>query len=111
MTTFLSKLALGCEHQDVVCHGDSFKEISINQLINKRILNLKPLIEYYKVVTSKNENFFLENLFFDKLAGTDKLRKQIISGLSEEEIRMTWQEDLEAFKVIRSKYLLYPDFD
>jgi len=33
-----------------------------------------------------------------------------VSGMSEEEIRMSWQEDLEKFKVTREKYLLYPDF-
>lgn len=47
--------------------------------------------------------------YFDKLAGTAKLREQIIQGLSEEEIKISWQEDLDKFKVIRSKYLLYPD--
>ncbi|MDR2121502.1 MAG: DUF1343 domain-containing protein [Flavobacteriaceae bacterium] len=52
--------------------------------------------------------FFLENLFFDKLAGTDKLRKQIIAGRSEKEIKYSWKSDLEEFKKIRIKYLLYP---
>jgi len=47
--------------------------------------------------------------YFDQLAGTAKLREQIIRGLSEEDIKQTWVEDLNKFKVIRSKYLLYPD--
>ena len=49
--------------------------------------------------------------FFDTLAGTDELRKQIEAGLSEEEIRLTWQEELNDFKKIRKQYLLYPDFE
>ncbi len=49
--------------------------------------------------------------YFEKLAGTDKLRKQIEKGLTEEEIRETWQEDIEGFKKIRKKYLLYTDFE
>jgi uncharacterized protein YbbC (DUF1343 family) len=45
-----------------------------------------------------------------KLAGNDILRKQIIMGLTEDEIRESWKEDLEKFKTIRKKYLLYKDF-
>lgn len=55
------------------------------------------------------EKFF--NDFFEKLAGTKELRKQIEAGKTEEEIKATWQEDLAAFKQIRKKYLLYTDFE
>ena len=53
------------------------------------------------------ENFFLKNNFFDKLAGTDQLRKQIKEGKSLGEIRASWQPGLEKFYQIRDKYLLY----
>jgi uncharacterized protein YbbC (DUF1343 family) len=59
----------------------------------------------------KKDKFFVSPNFFDKLAGTTKLRKQIEEGVSEEEIRASWQADLEKYKVIRKKYLLYPDFN
>jgi uncharacterized protein YbbC (DUF1343 family) len=55
------------------------------------------------------DNFF--TAYFDKLAGSTRLRQQIMEGLSAEEIRSTWSEDLAAFKKIRKKYLLYPDFE
>lgn len=55
------------------------------------------------------EKFF--NDFFEKLAGTKELRKQIEKGMTEEEIKAMWQKDLTAFKQIRKKYLLYPDFE
>ena len=45
--------------------------------------------------------------FFENLVGTDQVRKAIVAGLSEEEIRSSWQADLERFKQIRKKYLLY----
>jgi uncharacterized protein YbbC (DUF1343 family) len=57
------------------------------------------------------EKFFSSPNFFDKLAGTTELRNQIIDGVSEEEIRASWQKDLEAYKIIRKKYLLYTDFN
>ena len=40
----------------------------------------------------------LFNNFFDKLAGSDKLRKQIISNMSIEDIKLSWQDDLLEFK-------------
>lgn len=51
------------------------------------------------------EPFFIP--FFEKLAGTDRLRKQIIAGKSEAEIRASWQAELKTFKQIRAKYLIY----
>jgi len=45
------------------------------------------------------------------LAGSDQLRKQLIAGKSETEIRESWQADLAAFKGMRRKYLIYEDFE
>lgn len=44
---------------------------------------------------------------FDKLAGTTKLKEQIISGKTENEIRASWEPELGHFKQLRLKYLLY----
>jgi uncharacterized protein YbbC (DUF1343 family) len=73
-------------------------------------LNLTWLKTMYSNYPNK-EKFFISPNFFDKLAGTTKLRKQIEEGVSEEEIRASWQADLDHYKVIRKKYLLYPDFN
>jgi len=56
----------------------------------------------------EKEHFF--NNFFERLTGTSELRRQIIAGYNAVEIRASWQEDLNSFHKIRSKYLLYPDF-
>lgn len=56
---------------------------------------------------SRRYNFFLDNGFFEKLAGTTELRRQIEADMSENEIRATWQPGLERFKEIRKKYLIY----
>ena len=50
------------------------------------------------------------NNFFEKLAGTDELRNQIIAGKTENQIRQTWHSDIEQFLVTRKKYLLYKDY-
>ena len=67
-------------------------------------INLNWLIESYNNCPEK-EKFF--NSFFDKLAGTDKLRLQIIEAKTAKEIKESWQENLNEFKKIRNKYLLY----
>ena len=67
--------------------------------------SLKYLMAMYRI--APEGNFFPKSNFFDKLAGTKELRKQIESGMSEEEIRATWQPALEHFKEIRKKYLIY----
>jgi uncharacterized protein YbbC (DUF1343 family) len=67
-------------------------------------LELKWLIEAYQNTSDKTKFF---NGFFTKLAGTKKLQQQIESGTSEEIIRKSWQKDLETFKKMRTKYLIY----
>lgn len=70
-------------------------------------INLDFLISAYNNFPRKDE-FFIS--FFEKLAGTSQLRKMIEEGKSSEEIYASWQEDLEVFKSIRKRYLLYKDF-
>ncbi|MCC6186414.1 MAG: DUF1343 domain-containing protein [Chitinophagaceae bacterium] len=74
--------------------------------ITSKEMNLSYLLHAYQWSTNKDKFF---NSFFEKLAGTTLLRKQIIAGKTEEEIRASWQPELQKFKTIRSKYLLYED--
>jgi uncharacterized protein YbbC (DUF1343 family) len=90
-----------------VCYGQNLSDASDMILIESRI-ELIWLLECYKILSPKTEFF---NNYFDKLAGNSKLREQIKAGKSETEIRRSWQSDLEKFKKIRKKYLLYPDFE
>jgi uncharacterized protein YbbC (DUF1343 family) len=88
------------KHENKICFG-------IDLRFQKKILNsinLDWIIECYNK-SSEKENFFTLN--FDKLAGTDKLRLKIISGMSAEKISETWKEGLVEFQKIREKYLLY----
>ncbi len=72
-------------------------------------IQLKYLLEAYKLFPNK-DSFFLTNNFFNKLAGNDMLMKQIKNGITENKIRKSWEKDLNKFKAIRRKYLLYKDF-
>lgn len=86
-------------HNGKKCIGENLtKEPKLNQL------ELKYLINAYNHTADKSKFF---NSFFTKLAGTKKLQQQIEMGLSEDEIRATWEIGLNQFKKTRSKYLLY----
>ncbi len=73
-------------------------------------IQLKWIMQAYKLFPDK-ENFFLKTSHFNRLAGNDLLMQQIKNGISETEIRKTWEPALSNFKKIRKKYLLYKDFE
>ncbi|MCX6172762.1 MAG: DUF1343 domain-containing protein [Flavobacterium sp.] len=86
-------------YKNQLCYGDDLTTI---QKVNK--LELKWLIKAYNSTVEKSKFF---NSFFTKLAGTKKLQQQIELGISEEEIRKSWEKGLADFKVMRKKYLIY----
>jgi uncharacterized protein YbbC (DUF1343 family) len=86
-------------HKDILCYGEDLSKI---KKVNR--LELKWLIKAYANTSDKTVFF---NDFFTKLAGTKKLQEQIIEGVSEKEIRKSWEADLNAFKEMRKLYLIY----
>jgi len=95
------------KHENKVCHGIDLRKETKSSLHDYGKLNLTYLIDAYKDISAQKLDFFLDNNFFEKLAGTDDLRGQIKAGMSEEEIRNTWSEGIERFKKVRAKYLIY----
>ncbi len=71
-------------------------------------LDLQYLLRWHQLFQQHNAVFFNSPGFMDKLAGTDQLRLQIQQGLSEAQIRASWQAELQQFKQQRQPYLLYP---
>ncbi|MCD6065901.1 MAG: hypothetical protein K0S33_727 [Bacteroidetes bacterium] len=91
---------LECKGFDLRVFGDEVIKVS-------RQLYLFWLIETYAEL--KRPDFFDEN--FNYHAGNDLLQKQIKEGKTEEEIRKSWKADIDKFKLVRKKYLLYKDFE
>jgi len=87
--------------------GRDLRFLSEKEIRESRKINLSFLLEAFRNFPER-ERFF--NPFFDRLAGTNMLRNQIKAGLTEEQIRQSWQPGLESFRKIRAQYLLYPDF-
>ena len=87
------------KYQDQTCYGVDLR----NEPYPSK-LDLGHVIGFYK--KWKDVDDFFTN-YFNTLAGTDKLRKDIEKGLSEDEIRASWQDDIEKYKAKRTNYLLY----
>lgn len=86
-----------------LCYGLDLRDVDAR----KQGFTLKYVLDFYRKATDKSK-FFTSAAYFDKLAGTDSLRQQLVSGKSETEIRQSWQTGLNQYKTIRKKYLLYP---
>ena len=104
--------------KDQVCYGWNISgttEDVLKKVDNK--VQLKYLLEAYKLFPAKDSFFILpksgnaDQSFFNKLAGNAELMQQIKSGVSEKEIRKSWEPKLSEFKKTRKKYLMYPDFE
>ncbi|MDA0314562.1 MAG: DUF1343 domain-containing protein [Bacteroidetes bacterium] len=87
-------------HQNTLCYGRDLRSESL-----KQPFTLNYLLEAYQRSGMK-EKFF--NGYFNTLVGTDELKKQILAGKTEAEIRATWKQGLQDYAQLRKTYLVYP---
>lgn len=86
-------------HNGKTCYGEDLSKIG-----KVKQLELKWLMKAYQTTNDKTKFF---NDFFTKLAGTKKLQQQIETGVSENEIRKSWEKGITDFKTMRKPYLIY----
>lgn len=92
-------------HSGKLCHGVDLRELD-NEAIWSEGLDLSYVIDAYNDL-QMGEKFFTQ--MFEKLIGVDYVRRMIIEGRSAADIEAMWAEDVEVFKQLRKKYLLYKD--
>lgn len=93
--------------ENQLCYGELLHAETDKPIwLTLKKLNISYLLKAYQLSPQKDKFF---NPFFEKLAGTKLLRQQIIAGKTEAEIRASWQPELQKFRAIRKKYLLYED--
>ena len=88
----------------VECHGYDLRDFFAGGIVPADHMDLDWLIRVYNEFPDK-DNFF--TAYFNNMAGNNILQEQIKAGISEEVIRLSWQDDLNRFRKIREKYLLY----
>jgi uncharacterized protein YbbC (DUF1343 family) len=96
---------------DQECYGLDLRNYDVEKLRKSKKINISWIIELYKAHPFKEK-------FFERLSkemnsieiqiGVGDFRQQVINGVSEEEIRKSWEPGLTAYKEMRKKYLLYP---
>lgn len=88
-----------------LCHGVDLSTISDEEAIAQGI-NLEYLIDAYNDLNI-GDKFFTK--FFELLAGRGDIRKMIEQGMSADEIKATWADDVKRFREQRRPYLLYEE--
>ncbi len=94
------------KHEDKTCNGYDLTEYAEKHADNPKELHLEWITDAYSQYG--NDNFFTN--YFRLLAGNNDFKEQIKQGMNPEYIRESWQKDLEPFKEIREKYLIYENF-
>jgi uncharacterized protein YbbC (DUF1343 family) len=102
-------IAMDPPFENIKCNGILLENKNLTNLRDVKQINLEWIMLAYREYDG-HTTFFKSPDFFDKLAGNELLRKQIIEGKTAEEIRASWKSDLAEYLKIRSKYLLYTDF-
>ena len=92
------------KHEGLESYGIDLRKIKV-----KKELNIKYLIDFYNKLKDNDSDFF--GKYFYRIAGNKKLENQIKDGISEKEIRSSWEIKLSQYKQKRKKYLLYKDFE
>jgi len=95
-----------------VCYGIDLRNFDVDELRKKKQINLSWIMELYKAHPDK-ESFFNSSLsnqmgVIENLIGSGIFREQVIKGVSEIEIRNSWEPELSQYKLMRLNYLLYP---
>ncbi|MFI3248720.1 MAG: DUF1343 domain-containing protein [Rikenellaceae bacterium] len=106
--TFTPKPLAGFEknplQNGVKCYGLNLREVT-----PPKGLSLSYFIDYMKL-SGKSAGFISSVSLFDRLVGDSNVRKMLIDGKSEEEIKATWADDLNEYRNMRKKYIIYDDY-
>ncbi|HKK82201.1 MAG TPA: DUF1343 domain-containing protein [Prolixibacteraceae bacterium] len=92
-------------HENKTCTGTDLRKVK-----SVPGFTLKYFIDFHKQFED-TDDFWKSKRWIELLSGRKEFYRQINSGLSEKEIRASWQKELNQYKTTRKKYLLYPDFE
>ncbi|MEZ5105392.1 MAG: DUF1343 domain-containing protein [Draconibacterium sp.] len=98
-------VAVNPPNEGKLCYGFDLRDLE-----EVPRFTLKYFLDFYNKFENKSE-FITRERWFNLLAGNDELLKQIKAGESEANILNSLKPELEQYKSIRKKYLLYPDFE
>lgn len=88
------------------CYGRDLRLLDDEEII-RRGVDLSYVIDAYNLMGCPGDEFFTP--MFEKLIGRSYVREMIKEGKSAEEIKATWAQEVEEFKKLRRRYLLYAE--
>lgn len=88
-------------NKGVCCYGEDLRDSTQIEGFTLRVF-----LRFYNR-SGKSPSFFSRPRWFDLLMGTDRVRKAILNGATEKEIKESWKNELQDYKAMRQKYLLY----
>lgn len=91
-------------HKNTYCYGKDLRGVQ-----PPKGFSLAYVMEFYQCYKSHSKEFFTRPHWFDLLMGTNQVRLDMLNGKDETTIRKAWQKNLEEYKAIRKKYLIYLD--
>ncbi len=86
-----------------LCRGNDLTYYAHDYAINPMQIHLEWVIDAYHQL--KDKGFF--NKYFVKLAGDSQLQRDMENEKSADQIRASWIAEINEFKSIREKYLIY----
>lgn len=94
-------------HKDQVCYG-----VDLRKAKAPEGFSLKYFLDMYRSFKSmgKGHAFLTRPQWMDLLMGTRQVRLDVLQGKEEAAIRAAWEKDLEAYRKMRTRYLLYEDY-
>ena len=99
------------KHENLRCTGQHLGMLGKEWHTSGHGWDLSYLFAYADLFRNEDgtlEGFFTSPGFFDKLAGTDRLRLALESGTPLEDVEASWSAEKQEFMILREKYLLYP---
>ena len=88
-----------------VCRGRNLSRVPMEDARDMGF-SLTYILEAYRD-THLGDAFFTP--MFEKLIGVGYVREMILRGATADEIRARWQDEVAVYKLLRKKYLIYPD--
>ena len=95
--------------QDVTCYGRDLRQVPLETIWEEGV-NLEYLVDAYTNLDMGLAFFGKEpNTGLEKRIGKAYPKQMILEGHTAEEIEPLWAEEVEAFKLQRKPYLIYPE--
>lgn len=98
--------ALKPKHKSKLCYGIDLKDIPLA----KGKIDLTLLVQYYTLAKNNGIELVDQTQLFSLLMGNKRILKMLRNGSSASDIRASWLPQLNGYKKLRQKYLLYSDY-